>query len=569
MATIPASEIVNVNPNVLAAGGSGLDLLGLLLTNSARIPIGTVPSFATAASVGSYFGSSSVEKTMADIYFGGFEGSARKPSAVRMAQYNAAAVAAWVRGATLQSMTLAQLQALNALLSVVIDGVTKSATINLAAATSFSNAALLIQAALAISGPSSGVVTGSIAGTLLTVTGVASGSLAVGQVLSGTGVTSGTYISALGSGTGGTGTYTISPSQNMSSSSLTIHDPAVSFDSVQSAFRISSGTAGSASTIAFPTGALATSLKLTEVLGAVRSPGADAAVPGAFMDAVVAVTQNWAVFTTLFDPDASGFANKELFAIWANASDDRYGYAAWDTDAAPKATAPATSSFGYAVHLADYSGVFVLSAPDAKHAAFVCGIAPSIDFAQTAGRTNYCFRRQSGLVASVTDADSAANLISNGYNFYGAYGTANDEFVWLYDGHVSGPFTWMDGYVNQIWLNNAFQLALMILLRDSLSIPYTASGRGLIQAALQDSIDAGLNFGAFSAGVVLSSAQKADVDAAAGVPISRTIETRGWYLQVLPASAAVRSVRGTPPCNFWYADAGSVQHIELASIALQ
>jgi hypothetical protein len=287
------------------------------------------------------------------------------------------------------------------------------------------------------------------------------------------------------------------------------------------------------------------------------------------MDAVVAVTQNWAVFTTLFDPDASGFANKELFAIWANASDDRYGYAAWDTDAAPKATAPATSSFGYAVHLADYSGVFVLSAPDAKHAAFVCGIAPSIDFAQTAGRTNYCFRRQSGLVASVTDADSAANLIANGYNFYGAYGTANDEFVWLYDGHVSGPFTWMDGYVNQIWLNNAFQLALMILLRDSLSIPYTASGRGLIQAALQDSIDAGLNFGAFSAGVVLSSAQKADVDAAAGVPISRTIETRGWYLQVLPASAAVRSVRGTPPCNFWYADAGSVQHIELASIALQ
>ncbi len=53
---------------------------------------------------------------------------------------------------------------------------------------------------------------------LLTVSGVTSGTLAVGDVLSGTGgggVTSGTTITALGTGTGGTGTYIVDPTQTV------------------------------------------------------------------------------------------------------------------------------------------------------------------------------------------------------------------------------------------------------------------------------------------------------------------------------------------------------------------
>jgi len=65
------------------------------------------------------------------------------------------------------------------------------------------------------------VVTGSISGTTLTVTGVTSGTLAVGSVLSGTGVTGGTYITALGTGTGGNGTYTVSASQTVASTTIT------------------------------------------------------------------------------------------------------------------------------------------------------------------------------------------------------------------------------------------------------------------------------------------------------------------------------------------------------------
>lgn len=65
------------------------------------------------------------------------------------------------------------------------------------------------------------VVTGSIAGTTLTVSAVTTGVLTVGQGISGTGVTAGTTITALGTGTGGTGTYTVSVSQTVASTTIT------------------------------------------------------------------------------------------------------------------------------------------------------------------------------------------------------------------------------------------------------------------------------------------------------------------------------------------------------------
>jgi hypothetical protein len=59
--------------------------------------------------------------------------------------------------------------------------------------------------------------TGTISTTTLTVSAVSAGQLSVGQTISGTGVTPGTIITALGTGTGYTGTYTISPSQTVGS----------------------------------------------------------------------------------------------------------------------------------------------------------------------------------------------------------------------------------------------------------------------------------------------------------------------------------------------------------------
>jgi hypothetical protein len=69
-------------------------------------------------------------------------------------------------------------------------------------------------------------VTGTIdngagsAGTTLTVTAVTSGTLSVGQQVYGTGVSQLTRITALGSGSGGLGTYTVSTSQLVASTTL-------------------------------------------------------------------------------------------------------------------------------------------------------------------------------------------------------------------------------------------------------------------------------------------------------------------------------------------------------------
>ena len=64
------------------------------------------------------------------------------------------------------------------------------------------------------------IVTGSISGTTLTVSAVTSGTLRLGQTIEGTGITDGTIITAFGTGTGGAGTYTVSASQTVSSTTV-------------------------------------------------------------------------------------------------------------------------------------------------------------------------------------------------------------------------------------------------------------------------------------------------------------------------------------------------------------
>jgi hypothetical protein len=64
-------------------------------------------------------------------------------------------------------------------------------------------------------------VTGSIFGTTLTVTAVATGALYVGAVIEGTGVTIGTTVTAFVTGTGGIGDYTVSASQTVASTTIT------------------------------------------------------------------------------------------------------------------------------------------------------------------------------------------------------------------------------------------------------------------------------------------------------------------------------------------------------------
>lgn len=487
--TIPASEIVAVNPGVLSAGGNPLVLNGVILSQNTYIPTGTVPSFSSADAVSAYFGPASDEFALAKIYFLGYDNSTVKPSTLYFAPFVATARAAWLQSGSFAGVTLAQLQALNGIITVTVDGVVKTTTtINLSAATSFSNAATLIAAGF----------------------------------------------------TGG---------------------PTVTYDAIKNAFIFTSTTTGAASTITFATGTLSAGLKLTSATGAVISQGDIVDTPATAMDAVKAVTQNWADFMTVWEPVT---ADKTLFAQWANSQNQRYMYVAWDTDAQAIING-STTNFGYLAKTAAYDAV--MSVYNNKElAAFVLGAVASIDFSRTNGRITGAFKSQSGLNNVVGDQQIATNLLANGYSFYGAYATANDNFRFLYNAQVSGKWKWMDAFVGQIYLNSQFQLALMNLLTGVGSVPYNDAGYNLIRAAMIDPIQAALNFGNIRAGVKLSALQKAQVNSQAGRDVAGLIEQQGYYLQILDPGAIVRGQRGTPVINFWYTDGGAVQKITLASV---
>lgn len=652
MSTIPASLLVAVNPDVLLSGGETLDVIGLILTQAGVIPMGTVQSFPNADSVADYFGAGSTEKSLADTYFAGFKGASRLPGALLFAQYNEDPVGAFIRGGNVSALTLAQLKAISGSLNIVVDGIARNAgSINLAAATSFSSAAAIIETGLnnasptlqAITAQIGAAVTGSISGTTFTAASALTGLINVGDKVTGGTVDPDTFIvSQLSGSAGGLGDYEVSVSQTEGSGALVIQstvlnvsavasstiepgqavdssgttavitealsgtggvglyqmdgDPQrvtsesmnlvgaavdVTYSSTFGAFTITSGagSSGEASTIAFATGTISDDLKLTDADGAVLSQGAAAAVPATFMDALIAEEDNWATFMTAFDPDASGFDNKLAFADWTSGKNDRYAYVCFDTDPGPTITSPDSGCLGAAIEAAEYSGIALQWAEDAASGmelcAFVCGAAASINFTEKNGRITFAYKAQEGMLGDVTSAAVAVNLggnpqiggRGNGYNYYGAFGAANRDFIWFQRGLVSGDFQWLDSYINQIWLNNSFQIALLNFLGNARSVSYDNAGYTLIANALSDAIEAGLNFRAFGPGDI-SQSQQAQVNSDAGRDIAQTLQTQGYYLQILPASSAVRNQRLSPPAKFYYLDRGSVQAITLASIAV-
>lgn len=145
LASIPASEIVTVLPSVLGAGGTAMALNAVIISDDVKF---VAKEYSNADAVGNDYGTTSDKYKFAQIYFNGFTGSTVKPSALFISKYSAVDSAAKLTGASLRSMSLDQLKAITGAISVTIDGVLATGTVDLSAATSFSNAATLIATAL-------------------------------------------------------------------------------------------------------------------------------------------------------------------------------------------------------------------------------------------------------------------------------------------------------------------------------------------------------------------------------------------------------------------------------------
>lgn len=143
---IPLRKDVQINPGVLPAGGSALDLNGLILTDSAYAPVGGVLTFTSKDDVSKYFGSASNEFSMSEIYFQGYDNSSKTPGALLFARFNTEDASAWLRSGSMAAVTIDQLKLLSGVLTITVDGTAvTSASINLSSATSFAQAADLIE----------------------------------------------------------------------------------------------------------------------------------------------------------------------------------------------------------------------------------------------------------------------------------------------------------------------------------------------------------------------------------------------------------------------------------------
>jgi hypothetical protein len=667
---IPISQLVNVTPGVIGSGAAPLPFNGLIVDGNLSsdgypiLPMGEVISFSSVADVQSTFGATSQEAGLASVYFNGPINATQLPSALLFAQYAINNVPALLLGAPVTSLSAVQ-AITNQTLSITINGTTVSGTLNLSSATSLSNAAYLIGAQLGITGiqlgtitaslsttspqlnvtainqgPEQAVVTANLSGTTMTVTSVTSGylavgdivtgtgiaantkiiayngsgqpggvgtytlsasatmetgvtvtayapsfTLAVGQVVTGTGIPPNTYISAFGTGTGGVGTYVLSNtiSTAETSETITVYAPGVTYRPTTTNFVVHSNTSGANSTISYASGPAAATLGLTQGAGAIASQGANASTPAAFMSSVVG--QNWVSFMTTWEPTDS---DKIAFATWNNGQNNSYVYEAWETD--PLDTQTTGSALSNLLKQGNISGTdLIWTNPNittlaGEKAAFQMGWTASIDFTQPRGVQTPAYKSYVGGLPDVTNATIAYNLAGSGSfygnmaNFYGRYSSfyvtgeaTSDVFNVWQRGIISGPFQWKDAYVNQIWLNNSLQLAIMNGLANTGSVPYNLLGNAIIESWCADVINQAVSFGAITPGVQLSQAQQTQVNTQAGLNIAPALMNQGWYLQVLAstAPASVRQSRSSPSITLWYVYGGSVQSINISSIELE
>lgn len=503
---IPASELVRVQPRVLAGTGQDLAFNGLFLTENALAPVGTLLTFRDTASVSEYFGSVSNEAKAAAVYFGGYNNSFLKPTQLYMWRSHKNAAAAFVRSAAFSS----------AKVKTLLDD---------------------------LKGITAGTFSATIGGTAVSLSEVdLSGSDSISAALD-------------------IVTKKIAAVEEASPAAAGV---TLSWNSVLRAFTLTAGAAGSTVAIANLSGTIPDALGLTS--GAVVSAGADAQDYSSAMDEVCGQTQNFVTFSTVTEPDK---ADALALAGWSNTQygeGNQFLYVYWSDDAVLK-TADASETAAAAIRDAEYSGVAGVFG-DVRYPAFIMGSAGSIDWDRIGGTITFAFKAQSGLEANVTDKDDAANLIANGMNFVGNYASRNDNFIFLQNGQMFGQWAWIDTYLNSCWLNNALQVQILGGLQLAARVPYNEAGYIRIRAWVQDVVDRALTNGVIDRGVRLSETQKTELISEAGKDISTDLYNNGYVLQIEDATAAIRQERISPSMSFWYTYGGSVHKINLPSTAV-
>lgn len=500
---ININSLFPVTPSVLNTSTSGLSFAGNFLTENVAVPNNSSQStlqFFSADAVGAFFGLSSDEYLKVAIpYFKGFDNSSQKASYILFTHYNSAEINAYMQGGKVTA-TVAQFQAITTgSITFNVNNTAYAVTgINLSAATSYSNVASIVLADL-------------ISAHAL----FASATLTYNSQLKG-------FLFNTGLGTG---TDTIAFCSNSALAAL----------------------------MGFQTYA-PTLLSITSGSGYL-SQGAAAQTPAEGLANLKLLTGNFATFTNVFDVSSD---TTNAFALAASewASNNNYAFIQWNSS-----TVANEITFNTSLVAEDYANVAPNYA-DLSIASFVCGIAPCINYNAANAAIAYAFKQQSGLAPIDISDEDAANMVQDHINFYGDYvsnSIAYPNTVNFYQqGRISGQFVFLQNFINQMWLSNAIQNALIVLFSNAKIVGYNPKGYSLISAAITGVMAQALVNGVVTVGSQFSQDQKAILINQAGLDISPFLTQSGYYVQVQPVTGDQQASNVPPPTTVWYTNGGVI-----------
>lgn len=366
-------------------------------------------------------------------------------------------------------------------------------------------------------------MTSGAAFNTLTVSAI-NGTIQIGQVVAGSGVTGSPTITAFGTGTGGNGTYILSTnSLTVASEAMTAGTAlalwsaaTVSYDAVRGSFDLTGGATGPAnvSVAAGPSGndialqlgwlspqAIFSSGSLVQSITDLLTQSANASNNFGSFAFVQTLTQ----------------AQIVQAATWNNGENVMFIYSVPCT---------AVNAAALSIALANIGGVSLTLSPLANEypEQVPMMIMAATDYTKPNSVQNYEFQifDLTPSVATDSDADLYDGL---SINYYGQTQTAGQLIQFYQQGVMQGlPVDPLDQntYANEVWLKDAAGAVIMTLLLALAQVPANNKGRSQLLAVLQSVIDQALFNGTISVGKPLTTVQQLYIS-------EITNDPKAWY----------------------------------------
>ena len=511
------TKLKAINPNVVvpistsmiqAPQGAGI-LAGCCLTTNPLIPTTTpVMQFIDADSVGAYFGTTSNEYAQALIYFTAPDQATINPPYMYFAGYINEAVAPYIRSQALanSAQLLTSLSAITAgTFTFTSNGTVYTTTgITLATATSLSQVASLLQAAIIKANATLTTLEISYSGTLnyFEISNGVTGSAST------MGFATDTPLSVLMGLTQDTGAYlsqgsdSMSPAQNMTLLADYLMDTATIFP--------------------------------VDNLG----------------DATFGTT-----YTTFMG-----------LAQWISTqSNNQYALLLWDNVVA-ETQSPDSTSLQALLNTAEYNNTAVFY-DNPGLCALASSVFASSDYTEPNTATTVCFKSQAGTQPTVTSTPIAEIMLAKGTNFYGSYSLSTAGFRFLQNGAINGSYAFIDNLIAAIWIGRNIQLNLFNTFTSLNEVTNDANGYQTVETQIANVMNNCITNNIIALGQTFSIQTQQQIKSKYGIS-TQVLTNNGYAIISTASSELQRQQRVTPIWYVLYVKGSAIQTLPVSIAGL-